>query len=62
MHRLRRAVGRTPVAGPDGQDYEDASGRAYLPMFGQPVLVYTADGAELSAARDKALEGLALHL
>jgi hypothetical protein len=39
-----------------GDDYEDASGRKYLPMFGQPVLVYAANGTELSAAHDKALE------
>lgn len=26
-----------------GERYEDASGTAYLPMFGQPVLVYAAE-------------------
>lgn len=30
-----------------GEDYEDASGQRYLPMFGQPVLVYVADAGAL---------------
>lgn len=44
-----------------GEPYEDASGTAYLPMFGQPVLVYAADLAALTEVRTKAVErGLAL--
>ncbi|MGI5273787.1 DUF2000 family protein [Nonomuraea sp. CA-218870] len=36
-----------------GEPYEDGSGNAYLPMFRQPVLVYTA--ASLTAVHDRAL-------
>lgn len=44
-----------------GEPYEDASGTCYLPMFGQPVLVYTADLAALTEVRAKAVErGLAV--
>ena len=39
-----------------GEDYEDASGQRYLPMFGQPVLVYVADGEALTSAHAKAVE------
>jgi hypothetical protein len=39
-----------------GEDYEDASGRRYLPMFGQPVLVYAGDADSLRAAHRKAIE------
>jgi hypothetical protein len=39
-----------------GEDYEDGSGQAYLPMFGQPVLVYVADGDALRAAHRKAVD------
>jgi hypothetical protein len=38
-----------------GQRYEDGSGNGYLPMFRQPVLVYAADGAGLTAAHARAL-------
>jgi hypothetical protein len=38
-----------------GKPYEDGSGPGYLEMFRQPVLVYTADAAELSAARERAV-------
>ncbi|MFC4112529.1 DUF2000 domain-containing protein [Nonomuraea zeae] len=37
-----------------GEPYEDGSGNAYLPMFRQPVLVYTGDLAELRGVREKA--------
>ncbi|GAA4704241.1 DUF2000 domain-containing protein [Phytohabitans rumicis] len=37
-----------------GQPYEDGSGTPYLPMFGQPVLVYAADLAGLAEVRAKA--------
>lgn len=39
-----------------GEDYEDASGQRYLPMFGQPVLVYVAGGESLKAAHAKAVD------
>lgn len=37
-----------------GEPYEDGSGRRYLPMFRQPVLVFTADGAGLRTAYERA--------
>jgi hypothetical protein len=37
-----------------GRDYEDADGTAYLPMFGQPVLVFEADAHELRRTYDRA--------
>lgn len=44
-----------------GAPYEDASGNGYLPMFGQPVLVYAADLPALAETRAKAVErGLAV--
>ncbi|MEV0396406.1 DUF2000 domain-containing protein [Polymorphospora rubra] len=39
-----------------GEPYRDSDGNEYLPMLRQPVLVFTADAAKLSAAREKALE------
>lgn len=39
-----------------GENYEDASGQEYLPMFGQPVLVYEADADALRVAHRKALD------
>ncbi|GAA5168691.1 DUF2000 domain-containing protein [Amycolatopsis dongchuanensis] len=38
-----------------GEPYEDASGQEYLPMFGQPVLVYQADAEALRDTHRKAL-------
>jgi hypothetical protein len=38
-----------------GEPYVDGSGRRYLPMFRQPVLVYAADGAGLRRAYERAL-------
>ena len=38
-----------------GLPYEDASGRRYLPMFGQPVLVFAATEAELQIAYARAV-------
>ena len=47
------------IAGTDpstvGEDYADASGNTYLPMFRQPVLVFSATGQELRAAYDRAM-------
>jgi hypothetical protein len=41
-----------PVVGPD---YEDGSGRGYLPMLVQPVLVFEASGAKLRTAYERAV-------
>src|SRR5918912_1433697 len=38
-----------------GQDYADADGTRYSPMFGQPVMVFTADAARLTRTLDRAL-------
>ena len=38
-----------------GQNYEDGSGNTYLPLFRQPVLVYSADAAGLGKAHERAL-------
>ena len=38
-----------------GEPYADADGTAYLPMLGQPVLVFEADAATLKAAHERAL-------
>jgi hypothetical protein len=43
-----------------GEQYEDGSGNAYLPMFRQPVLVYAADSSALARVRGQAVgRGLA---
>ena len=39
-----------------GEPYEDADGNKYLAMFGQPVLVFEASSAVLTAAHGKALD------
>jgi hypothetical protein len=38
-----------------GPDYEDASGRAYLPMLRQPVLVFESSGAKLRTVYERAV-------
>jgi hypothetical protein len=38
-----------------GEEYADASGNSYLPMFRQPVLVFSATGVELRAAYERAM-------
>ena len=38
-----------------GERYADADGADYLPMFGQPVLVFSADADELRRTLDRAL-------
>src|SRR3954454_15795158 len=39
-----------------GEHYADADGTKYLPIFGQPVLVYAAEGRDdLARVLDKAL-------
>jgi hypothetical protein len=47
------------VAGSDseliGEEYQDADGTRYLPMFRQPVLVFAGDKETISAAHARAL-------
>jgi len=38
-----------------GAPYRDGSDEIYLPMFGQPVLVFSASAAELGRARELAV-------
>ncbi|MFL6122887.1 DUF2000 family protein [Actinophytocola sp.] len=46
-----------------GEAYEDADGTKYLAMFGQPVLVFEASAAVLSAAHRMTLDrGLPLSI
>lgn len=46
-----------------GEPYLDADGTRYLPMFRQPVLVFTGDAATLTAAHSRALDrGLPLSI
>jgi len=46
-----------------GEAYEDASGNRYLPMFRQPVLVFSGSGDAVRAAYERAMaRGLALAL
>ena len=37
-----------------GEEYQDGSGNRYLPMFRQPVLVYSATAAELRRTWERA--------
>jgi hypothetical protein len=39
-----------------GEPYEDAAGRRYVPLLGQPIMIYAASGADLLQARRIALE------
>lgn len=51
------------AAAPDalGEEYVDGAGRRYGRMLGQPMMIFTADGGQLRAVRDAALErGLTL--
>jgi hypothetical protein len=38
-----------------GEDYSDADGTRYTPMFGQPVMVFEADALRLARTLDRAL-------
>jgi hypothetical protein len=38
-----------------GAPYEDCSGTKYLPLIGQPILIYGADSAALTRALERAL-------
>lgn len=54
------AAGR---AGVIGEPYQDGSGNPYLPMFGLPVLVFGATGAQLSEVRRRCADrGLAVAI
>src|SRR6266540_7215823 len=48
------------IAGTDpsvvGEPYVDGSGRSYLPMFRQPVLVYAGDAAGIRRTYERAVE------
>jgi hypothetical protein len=44
------------VAAVTGEPYEDGSGNRYLPMFKQPVLVFSADAASIRRAYERARE------
>jgi hypothetical protein len=39
-----------------GENYEDASGNLYLPMFKQPVMVFEADAGQIRRAYERALQ------
>jgi hypothetical protein len=41
------------VAGVVGEEYEDGSGTLYLPMFRQPVLVFSGDAAQLRTVYER---------
>jgi hypothetical protein len=41
------------VAGVVGEEYEDGSGNIYLPMFRQPVLVFSGDAAQVRAVYER---------
>jgi hypothetical protein len=43
------------VEGVTGEPYEDGSGRSYLPMFRQPVLIFGATSEELRATYERAV-------
>ncbi len=45
----------TDAPGSVGENYVDADGTKYLPMFGQPTLVFQASSDELTRALDRAL-------
>jgi hypothetical protein len=44
------------VEGVTGEPYEDGSGHRYLPMFKQPVLVFSADATSIRRAYERARE------
>lgn len=39
-----------------GEPYEDAAGRRFVPLLGQPMLIFAASGTDLLRARRIALE------
>jgi len=44
------------VEGATGEPYEDGSGNRYLPMFKQPVMVFSADAPAIRRAYERARE------
>ena len=38
-----------------GDPYEDGSGNSYMPLIGQPILIYGADASGLTRVLDRAL-------
>jgi hypothetical protein len=50
-------AGGIAATSPDciGDPYEDGSGTHYLPLIGQPILIYGADRSQLSRALERAL-------
>lgn len=38
-----------------GENYEDASGNVYLPLIGQPLLIFSADHGQIRKAYEQAL-------
>jgi hypothetical protein len=44
------------VEGVTGEPYEDGSGHRYLPMFKQPVLIFSADAPAIRRAYERARE------
>ncbi|MEP7284938.1 MAG: DUF2000 domain-containing protein [Chloroflexota bacterium] len=43
------------VEGVVGENYQDGSGNLYLPMFRQPVLVFSGDAEQLRSVYERAL-------
>lgn len=41
------------VTGVVGEEYEDGSGNTYLPIFGQPVLVFSGSGDQMRTVYDR---------
>lgn len=50
MSGITAQAGATAI----GADYEDGSGRRYLPLLVQPVLVFEATAGKLSTVRERA--------
>ena len=38
-----------------GENYEDASGNVYLPMIIQPIMIFSADAAQMRVAYERAM-------
>jgi hypothetical protein len=47
--------GIATLVGVIGRPYEDASGRTYLPMIRQPIVIFEVTGDQLRAAYEQAL-------
>lgn len=43
------------VVGIVGENYEDGSGNQYLPMIVQPIMVFSADAAQIRTAYERAM-------